>query len=785
MDLLNFQRKAISRLQAAIEKGKQEIILKSCTGSGKTIMLTHFMDEYLKSHANTVFIWFTPGKGNLEEQSKKKMDLYIHGSQTKLLGDVMTSGFSENDCCFINWELLNKNDNVAVRNGEHTNFIEYIQKARDAGLNFILIIDESHMNDSKKSAVIINYFRSGEKNIPIIRASATPNGYDQNNPKLEFIEVPEKDVIEEGLIKKMLIINEGFPVTILTNEITELEGESQVSYLLSKALEKQKLLRAKFLQKGENVNPLILVQMPNSSDSLLDEVQTWFEGHDISYENKKLAIWLSENGKSKFCRHENLEGIESNDAEQEALIFKMAVATGWDCPRAHILVKLRDHEGEKFEIQTFGRIRRMPNAHHYEDGALDSCYLYTWDNKFTEGAKAFLEHGAWDAAYIHLKDEFKEVTLKSQQRPDLVDENDASATMESLVRHYEKKYSLSRSKNFEANKNLLEKAGYIFNDKIVVSTKMGRTEFLDAGKMNKMYDSDFSIPLNTHTHGRQFHHEVGILGTEVSLKYEKMITVIRRVFYKNTKIPNQVRDDRSSRGDRASRGVITSRNARYAKYSLLSLGTRDLYSFIINNADILKDDFHEAVTEIGNATQKALTFDPSEIVEKDFHIPQTCLFTYDGSDKAQKIYSKNVYDQYRESAEVRSMPERKFEEFCENCGYVSWFYKNGDKGNDFYSVVYKDGTGKMRLFYPDYVVGTKDGIWIIETKGGFSASGQSQNIDDFAPRKFDVLKNYLVQKKMKGGFVRTNRKGKLCICTEHFSDDMDGDDWRLLEEVMK
>ena len=442
MDLMNFQNKAISQIQAAIENGKTEIILKSCTGSGKTIMLTHFMDEYLKCHAKTVFIWFTPGKGNLEEQSKKKMDSYIHGAQTKLLSDVMTSGFCENDCCFINWELLNKNDNVAVRNGEHTNFIEYIQKARDAGLNFILIIDESHMNDSKKSAVIINYFKSGTNSIPIIRASATPNGYDQNNPKLEFIEVPEKDVISEGLIKKMLIINEGFPVTILTNEITELEGESQVSYLLNKALEKQKLLRKKFIEHGEKINPLILVQMPNSSDALLEEVQEWFSSHDITYGNNRLAIWLSENGKSKFSRHENLEGIEANDAEQEALIFKMAVATGWDCPRAHILVKLRDHEGEKFEIQTFGRIRRMPNAHHYEDDALDSCYLYTWDNKFTEGAKAFLEHGAWDGAYIQLKDKYKNITLKSQQRPDVVDENDAEDTIKSIVNHYSKKYGL-------------------------------------------------------------------------------------------------------------------------------------------------------------------------------------------------------------------------------------------------------------------------------------------------------------------------------------------------------
>lgn len=75
IELLPFQRFAIADLQNAVELGHKEIILKSCTGSGKTIILTHFMDEYLKCHNNTVFMWFTPGKGNLEEQSKKKWTL--------------------------------------------------------------------------------------------------------------------------------------------------------------------------------------------------------------------------------------------------------------------------------------------------------------------------------------------------------------------------------------------------------------------------------------------------------------------------------------------------------------------------------------------------------------------------------------------------------------------------------------------------------------------------------------------------------------------------------------
>ena len=97
MNLMKFQLNAMRELLIAMEESGRDIILKSPTGSGKTITLTHFMSEYIKGHARTVFIWLTPGKGNLEEQSKRKMDLYIHNAATKLLSDVMTSGFCQND----------------------------------------------------------------------------------------------------------------------------------------------------------------------------------------------------------------------------------------------------------------------------------------------------------------------------------------------------------------------------------------------------------------------------------------------------------------------------------------------------------------------------------------------------------------------------------------------------------------------------------------------------------------------------------------------------------------
>ena len=130
MNLMKFQLNAIRELLIAMEENGREIVLKSPTGSGKTIMLTHFMSEYAKGHARTVFIWLTPGKGNLEEQSKHKMDLYIHNSSTKLLSDVMTGGFCENDFCFINWEKLTKKGNNALKDSERTNFLEWIEKAQ-------------------------------------------------------------------------------------------------------------------------------------------------------------------------------------------------------------------------------------------------------------------------------------------------------------------------------------------------------------------------------------------------------------------------------------------------------------------------------------------------------------------------------------------------------------------------------------------------------------------------------------------------------------------------------
>ena len=727
--LANFQLKAIEALMEAMGEPNRDIILKSCTGSGKTIILTHFMDEYLKSTNKAVFVWLTPGKGNLELQSKAKMDKYIHGSNTKLLSDIMSSGFEENDACFINWEKLTKKGNNALKDSERTNFVEHIQNAIDNGLTFTIIVDESHQNDTIKADDILALFNANK----IIRCSATPKNY--KNALL--IEIPEEDVIAEGLIKKLLIINENFEQHISV--------EDQISYLLDKALEKQRDLRAAYAKKDSGVNPLIIVQLPNKSDALLDRVEEYFESKGITYENNLLSVWLSD-------KKQNLEDIEDNDATPIAVIIKQAVATGWDCPRAQILVKLRDNMSEVFEIQTIGRIRRMPEAKHYGEDLLDCCYLYTLDEKFTESVKLSLGTGALDAYKVFLKPEYRSFTLISQYKTDIPFPRDAKFALKVICKFFEKKYHTST--DLDKNQSQLEAYGYSFDEDIVDFTKSGSVSVLSKDQITELNDISIHEPLNTHKHGKEYHHCVAEIGYKANLDYSSTNTIMRKLFL------NGVRCD--------------------AK--ILRLETRNLYAFIINNERRLIEDVRDAMAD----ESLQLTLAIPRITEKPVGFPLEMIFTYDGTSKSQMEYTKNVYTGYLSSAEKRSMPEKLFERFCEGSDKVKWFYKNGDKGSEYFSIVYTDNFGKQKSFYPDYVVGTNDGdIWIIETKGGFTKSGSSEDIDRFTAKKFGVLRKYLDGYNLQGGIVRQDKQsGELCICVDKYSDNIHDENWQLLSEVL-
>jgi type III restriction enzyme len=171
--------------------------------------------------------------------------------------------------------------------------------------------------------------------------------------------VEPKDVIDEGMIKKELIINEDI------GKIAESEEDSQTA-VLEAAYRKRVELKKSFEKEGSDVNPLVLIQIPTAAagEQKIDAVRKFLSGKDITERkgkigNGKLAVWLAEE------KSELIDWVSEPDNEIEFLVFKQAIDTGWDCPRAHILVKFRETHSIPFEIQIVGRILRMPEQRHF------------------------------------------------------------------------------------------------------------------------------------------------------------------------------------------------------------------------------------------------------------------------------------------------------------------------------------------------------------------------------------------------------------------------------------
>ena len=129
--LKEFQEKCVNQLMEETMTGNfKEILIDSPTGSGKTIILLEYIDRFLSLNKDYVIVWLTPGTGELEQQSKNKMNKYIKNRNTKNIDDILLSGFEKQDTAFINWEVVIKKGNTALKQAERNNLIEQIEQAK-------------------------------------------------------------------------------------------------------------------------------------------------------------------------------------------------------------------------------------------------------------------------------------------------------------------------------------------------------------------------------------------------------------------------------------------------------------------------------------------------------------------------------------------------------------------------------------------------------------------------------------------------------------------------------
>lgn len=387
-ELKKYQINAISQLMGFtdmfLKTHKNEtIVFQSPTGSGKTVTMARYILELTeKNEEDFCFLWISIGKGDLQVQSYKSVRKEIGDSiECSLLENEFFGSrdvINQNEIVFVNWEKIRTKDrktnefkNTLMKDWEQNNFPTILGNTR-ANRKIILIIDESHSSATTERAMEIR----DEIIAPdlTIEMSATPV-FTSGNINAR-VSVEPTDVINEGMIKKEIIINDKIAELI---EKEDSEKTSELLVLESAYFKEEELKKRykKLYDDGETtslITPLTLIQIPNSNygEEKRITIEKFLEKKRITTENGKLAVWLSD---EKI--NDSYEVLNANDSKVEYLIFKMAIDTGWDCPRAQVLLKFREVNSIVFEIQTVGRILRMPEARHYSDEILNRAFVYS------------------------------------------------------------------------------------------------------------------------------------------------------------------------------------------------------------------------------------------------------------------------------------------------------------------------------------------------------------------------------------------------------------------------
>lgn len=649
------------------------------------------------------FIWTAPRR--LHEQSKGKLEKYYensHALECSEFEDLDYRKISENEILFFNWESINKEDNIYIRENEKDNNLSaVIQRTKDTGCIIILVIDEVHHHAT--SQISQNLISDISPKLTI-EVSATPI---IENPD-GLVNVPLEDVKAEGMIKMSVVLNPDFDNLLSDDKIESSLANGSDDLVLDIAIKKREELSSAYKEEGKNINPLLLIQLPDRitgvEDQLKSEVTRVLKSkYDISVENGKLGIYLS-------GEKENLENIKMNINETEVLIFKQAIALGWDCPRAHVLVLFRNWNSFTFSIQTVGRIIRMPEPDigHYENNILNRGYIFTNLSRIS-----IREDIAGEYLQINTSNRIENyipIKLASQHLKRQRDRTRLSPLFTQLFLEVAKNYGLEKKIKTKGQKvhfsfitkyqtrNVGKLLGEdILADKIVdaenESDLQQLFDFFVRQNLTPFYPEDRSV-------GRVKEAIYHFFSVQLGIEYSKMFKDIMKI-------------------------ILSDKNVKHFA-NVLDMAKEKYSATVLKRENVIVVDWKWEIPISKN-------------VGKDFKVL-----------KAPKSVLQPFYYDFRWK------PEKGFIDFLEKSKKVEWWYKNGVGDRTNFSIPYKV-KDELKLFYLDFIVKLTDGrIGLFDTKSGFTIKS--------SPDKIDGLRIYLEEYGQKnnlfGGIVTNTDPNK-------------------------
>lgn len=408
--LKDYQRDAVRDALANLRKArrywhnegdKSAFSLTAVTGAGKTVMaaaafeaLFHGDDEFdFDADPGAVVIWFSDDP-SLNEQTRFRLleasDRINHSDMVVVEHPFSRPKFEAGKIYFLNTQKFGKNSLLVRGFDDKGGLFEQRPDAQaytlwdtiqntieDPGLTLYLVLDEAHRgmgtptaaSETVRSTIVQRIINgaSGVKGIPVVWGiSATVERFDKaiasagQRTKLSNVVVDPAKVQESGLIKDDIVL--GVP-----DEVGDFD-----TVLVRRAADKLKEATdawadyARQQEESREVVPLLVFQVPNAPDP--NEVGRWLDTLFARYPElprDSVAHVFGEHTTQSFGGHV-VPYIEPQRVQESTwvrvLIAKDAITTGWDCPRAEVMVSFRAASDKTHITQLLGRMVRTPLA---------------------------------------------------------------------------------------------------------------------------------------------------------------------------------------------------------------------------------------------------------------------------------------------------------------------------------------------------------------------------------------------------------------------------------------
>lgn len=338
------------------------ILIEAPTGVGKTLIAGHIAQGISQLH-NTeglpkiIWFWFAPFDG-LIGQATRVIRTEFDTLRTKNPAtDREPIDLKSGDVFVATWASVAVATDVKRKTRTNTETMPSIDGliayARGQGFSIGAVIDEAHHTFRSSSQAFAFYINVLSPDLTIL-ATATPRDKDVTEftkaagiSNLRRITVSRQQAIDDHLIKV------GVKVAVFKAPI---DVESLIDFkktALKQGVATHKKLKQELSSAGISMTPLLLVQMDSQPGSI-EEATDWLK-----------EMGFRTDGDSQLIRsHTALEpdpylSTIAADETVEVLVFKLAVAIGFDAPRAFTLVSFRPSRDPDFGVQIVGRILRV------------------------------------------------------------------------------------------------------------------------------------------------------------------------------------------------------------------------------------------------------------------------------------------------------------------------------------------------------------------------------------------------------------------------------------------